>query len=1012
MGEQPSRSDLGTITDGMGKEGQTDKSLHDLVDIIHFTEKVSTKIHGLLDEVEIFRKVKEESAKSKKYVVTILLLTDDDSKLRIAESSMSSQRIKKAEKLTGLKLKEYAIDLNKSAVYSQIIREGKTVQVSIGDVVKELLPKPVAYLLSKMLGYEKKQSIMAPLKRRGKIIGVIAMTSTELVEYFIPSVRNLAQHISTALELSDEYAERRRMEEALSESEKQYRTIFETMSDVYYRTDLEGNLVSVSPSGLKLFGYEDAEEVLGMNLAENFYSNPKDREIFMKELTRHGKVTNYEVSLKREDRTQIIGEVSSHLVYDENGEPVAVEGIFRDISERKHAEELLRLSEEKYRSLMENLNVGVFRVAPDGDGQFIDVNQAYTEILGYDKKQDVLKLKVSDTYFDIDDRRKLREKLLQQGFLKNEEVTLKRKDGTPIIVSDTGKALYDADGKLLYFDGVIEDITERKQIEEELLKYRLHLEELVEERTEELKNTNQHLQMEIAERKSIEESLAAEKERLAVTLRSIGDGVITAGTDGIIVLINKVAESLTGWTQEEAVGSPLHEVFNIISEKTRESCENPVDRVLREGAVVGLGNNTVLIARDGTERVIADSGAPIRDRMSEIIGVVLVFRDITEKRRLEQDMMRTQKLESISILAGGIAHDFNNILTAILSNANLARMYTEDAKIIEKLAQIEKASSQAKDLTQQLLTFSKGGAPVRKTTSISGLIRDSASFALRGSNVRCHFYIPADLWFVDVDEGQISQVINNLIINADQAMPEGGIVRVQAENVYVEEGVLPVNEGQYVKISITDQGIGIPEKYLQKIFDPYFTTKQRGSGLGLSTSYSIIKHHDGYIDVESETGAGTTFHMYLPASERREEKEEKKRGEPVLGQGKILLMDDEAFVRDAASEILQYLGYTVEVAEDGKEAIDLYKKALEDTPFDAIIMDLTIAGGMGGKEAIQTLQEFDPEVKAIVSSGYSTDPVMADYRKYGFRGVVTKPYSIEELSITLHRVLTEERTAE
>ncbi len=1012
MGEQPSRSDLGTITDGMGKEGQTDKSLHDLVDIIHFTEKVSTKIHGLLDEVEIFRKVKEESAKSKKYVVTILLLTDDDSKLRIAESSMSSQRIKKAEKLTGLKLKEYAIDLNKSAVYSQIIREGKTVQVSIGDVVKELLPKPVAYLLSKMLGYEKKQSIMAPLKRRGKIIGVIAMTSTELVEYFIPSVRNLAQHISTALELSDEYAERRRMEEALSESEKQYRTIFETMSDVYYRTDLEGNLVSVSPSGLKLFGYEDAEEVLGMNLAENFYSNPKDREIFMKELTKHGKVTNYEVSLKREDRTQIIGEVSSHLVYDENGEPVAVEGIFRDISERKHAEELLRLSEEKYRSLMENLNVGVFRVAPDGDGQFIDVNQAYTEILGYDKKQDVLKLKVSDTYFDIDDRRKLREKLLQQGFLKNEEVTLKRKDGTPIIVSDTGKALYDADGKLLYFDGVIEDITERKQIEEELLKYRLHLEELVEERTEELKNTNQHLQMEIAERKSIEESLAAEKERLAVTLRSIGDGVITAGTDGIIVLINKVAESLTGWTQEEAVGSPLHEVFNIISEKTRESCENPVDRVLREGAVVGLGNNTVLIARDGTERVIADSGAPIRDRMSEIIGVVLVFRDITEKRRLEQDMMRTQKLESISILAGGIAHDFNNILTAILSNANLARMYTEDAKIIEKLAQIEKASSQAKDLTQQLLTFSKGGAPVRKTTSISGLIRDSASFALRGSNVRCHFYIPADLWFVDVDEGQISQVINNLIINADQAMPEGGIVRVQAENVYVEEGVLPVNEGQYVKISITDQGIGIPEKYLQKIFDPYFTTKQRGSGLGLSTSYSIIKHHDGYIDVESETGAGTTFHMYLPASERREEKEEKKRGEPVLGQGKILLMDDEAFVRDAASEILQYLGYTVEVAEDGKEAIDLYKKALEDTPFDAIIMDLTIAGGMGGKEAIQTLQEFDPEVKAIVSSGYSTDPVMADYRKYGFRGVVTKPYSIEELSITLHRVLTEERTAE
>ncbi|MBU7029359.1 MAG: PAS domain S-box protein, partial [Theionarchaea archaeon] len=502
-----------------------------------------------------------------------------------------------------------------------------------------------------------------------------------------------------------------------------------------------------------------------------------------------------------------------------------------------------------------------------------------------------------------------------------------------------------------------------------------------------------------------EESLAAEKEQLAVTLRSIGDGVITTDIHGTVILINKAAEELTGYTQEEAVGKPLHAAFHIISERTRIPRESPVDKVLNQGTVVGLGNNTVLISKDGTERIIADSGAPIRDRTSKIIGVVLVFCDITEKRKMEQDLLRAQKLESVGILAGGIAHDFNNILTAILGNANLAKMYAADNKIKEKLTKIEKASLQAKDLTQQLLTFSKGGAPVKKTTSIRELIKDSASFALRGSNVRCHFYIPDDLWPVDIDEGQISQTISNIIMNADQAMPEGGVIQVRAENVVVTaKQQLPLL-GKYIEISIADQGVGIPEKHLDKIFDPYFTTKQKGSGLGLATTYSIVKKHNGHITAESKVGEGTTFRIWLPASRKIFERKEKTPSKMVGGEGRILLMDDEESILEAAGEVLQHLGYTVEVARDGEEAVDIYAKALEEEPFDAVIMDLTIPGGMGGKEALSRLMEIDPSVKAIVSSGYSTSPIMADYKKYGFKGVVAKPYSVEELSEILHQIL-------
>lgn len=340
----------------------------------------------------------------------------------------------------------------------------------------------------------------------------------------------------------------------------------------------------------------------------------------------------------------------------------------------------------------------------------------------------------------------------------------------------------------------------------------------------------------------------------------------------------------------------------------------------------------------------------------------------------------------------------------------LAKIYTQPGdEIFERLKEAENASLRARDLTQQLLTFSRGGAPIKKTAVISKLLEDTTLFALTGSNVRCEFFITGDLWPVEVDEGQVSQVINNLIINAGHAMPKGGVINVRAENIVLDaKQSLPLKEGKYIKISIEDQGVGISKEHLKQIFDPYFTTKQKGSGLGLATAYSVIKRHDGYVQVESELEVGTTFNIYLPASLKKILMEKELRERIHTGKGKILVMDDEEIVREVAGEMIKVLGYEVEFAKDGAEAIELYKKAKESAqPFEAIIMDLTIPGGMGGKKTIQELIKIDPEIRAIVSSGYSNDPVMADYRKYGFRGIVAKPYKLKELGEILYNVITD-----
>jgi len=515
----------------------------------------------------------------------------------------------------------------------------------------------------------------------------------------------------------------------------------------------------------------------------------------------------------------------------------------------------------------------------------------------------------------------------------------------------------------------------------------------------------------VVERRRAEETLATEKERLAVTLRGIGDGVITIDTGGNVVLINKMGEEITGWTQEEARGRPLSSIFQVRDEKTGEPLEGSK---LLSGAVPGVPSQAILTSRAGMERIIASKSSAIIDKNGLSIGTVLAFRDITEQRKIEQELLRTQKLESLGVLAGGIAHDFNNLLTAILGNISLAKMHLnkEDAGY-ERLIEAEKACIRTRDLTQQLVTFSRGGLPVKKLTSIEELIKDSAIFAVRGSNVRCEFLIQDGLWPVEVDEGQISQVINNLVINAQQAMPGGGTVKVKAENINTHtqgtEHKLPLEDGRYLRITIEDNGLGIPEEHLSKVFDPYFTTKQNGSGLGLATTYSIVKNHNGYIEVASKLGVGTKFFIYLPVSDGVPQDQKVVIEEIIPGSGRILVMDDEEAVRETIGEILEHLGYRVDYACDGGEAVEKYCKAKKaKKPFDAVIMDLTIPAGMSGKEAIQQLLKIDSRVKAIASSGYSDNPVMSEFDKHGFKGVIAKPYNISELSKVLKRVIGEE----
>jgi len=482
------------------------------------------------------------------------------------------------------------------------------------------------------------------------------------------------------------------------------------------------------------------------------------------------------------------------------------------------------------------------------------------------------------------------------------------------------------------------------------------------------------------------------------------EAYLATDTEGIILDANRAATNLFDVSRSLLIGKPL--AILVCSEERQTFRTRLLE--INQGAVVQVENweLTMLSGKRTTFPVCITVGKVLASK-GGTAELRWLLRDITIRKQLEDEMQKADKLESLGVLAGGIAHDLNNFLTVILGNLSLVKRCTqEDLKVTRYLQYMEEAIQQTGNLTGQMLTFAKGGQPLTKAVSVGRFIEEDSAFALSGSKTRCELYLAEDLPSVEIDRVQMTQVLTNLLINADQAMQEGGTVKIRAEKLAVtgENNTLPLQSGHYVAVTITDEGAGIPHQILQKIFDPYFSTKEQGSGLGLTICYSIVKKHGGHISVQSVEGQGTSFTIYLPVSSVQAEKEEHE-DRLIMGAGNVLLMDDEESVRQTAHEMLTVLGYNVELAGDGVEAVRLYQEAfLSDRPFDVVITDLTVRGGMGGKMAVSELIKVDPEVKAIVSSGYSSD-ALSDYKKYGFYDVIVKPYRLQELGKVMDRVI-------
>jgi PAS domain S-box-containing protein len=499
----------------------------------------------------------------------------------------------------------------------------------------------------------------------------------------------------------------------------------------------------------------------------------------------------------------------------------------------------------------------------------------------------------------------------------------------------------------------------------------------------------------LAERNQARAALQESARTMTDILENTTDAFFALDHDWTFTYLNPEAERLLDRKRDDIIGKELWREF---PELIGSAFEDNYRRVLSDQVAVEFE------ASDANGKVWFEMHAYPGGG-----GVSVFFRDVTERKRIEEERLTTSKLESLGTLAGGIAHDLNNILTVISGNIGLAQIEapSDAGSLLSFLSKAGQAAQHAAHLSSQLLTFSKGGAPIKRVSSISDLLAQAAEFSLYGSNLRADIDLAADLWKAEVDPGQIEQVINALVMNAREAMPHGGTVRISARNVKVDDDPLAVMPaGRYLKITVADRGTGVPEELTTKIFDPYFTTKPMGSGLGLAISYSIVKKHGGLLHLETSSPEGSTFAFYLPASASQATAADTAMAERVFhfNHQRILVMDDEAAIRDLTSQLLTTLGYEVTAVPDGLEAVRIYERALRrGENFQAVILDATIRGGMGGLATIERLRNLDPHVTAIICSGYSDDAALSEFLAYGFRGALPKPFTRRELSDALQR---------
>ncbi len=844
-----------------------------------------------------------------------------------------------------------------------IIRINNAVRYSLGYGIEDLAGKNLTVLFPKESS-TKIQNWLAETKNHGPVFTEENLIRADGSTYPMELTTTLTpwdEGDAILVTFRDVVGERRN-EEVLRRSEHLLENSFELITIL----GPDGVCLYASPSYKQILGYE-REELLDQDFFG--FIHPDDVERFRNRLDNsppnYGSVHAFEYRFSHKDGFWVYLESLAKTLPDESGEVKTLINS-RDVTELKQAIKALCESEERYRDLLENAMDVIITLS--AEGTIVSLNPAFEAITGWPSEEWVGKY--FSSIIHPEDRPKAMEHFHKA--LKGERLTVFELR----VLSKSGE----------FLDW---EFTASPQIRPRNLVSALCI------------------ARDITKRNLAEEELRKSQAKYVDLFENASDMIFTFDLAGNFTSANRVAYTTLGYKIDEIRSVSLKDILT--PESFRTALDMLQNAIIRKSDLPELQPwELEAVKKDGGKISVEVRTRLIREG-NQIVGVQGIARDVTERKKMQEEILKAQKLESLGVLAGGIAHDFNNLLTSILGNISLAKMYASPGdKGYKRLSEAEKACIRTRDLTQQLLTFSRGGAPVKKVVSSLGeIIKDSASFAVSGSKVKCEFVIEEKLWPVEVDQGQISQVMNNLVINADQAMPKGGVIKIKVENAVLEKDETPhLMPGRYVKITIEDSGVGIPEELLTRIFDPYFTTKQRGSGLGLATVYSIIKNHDGYVGVESRLGVGTRFKVYIPAKEGGASTESEAQESLKRGKGRVLVVDDVDIVRETAGEILSHLGYEVDYAKNGNEVIEKYARSGENgKPIDTIIIDLNVPGEIGGKEAIQKLLDKYPGVKAIVSTGYSNDPILSDYGKYGFRGVISKPYKIEELGDIVYEVI-------
>jgi two-component system cell cycle sensor histidine kinase/response regulator CckA len=775
----------------------------------------------------------------------------------------------------------------------------------------------------------------------------------------IHELASLKQRIA---ELEQAESERKRAEEELREGEERFRSLIQSLSDMIFVIDRNGQLTYESPSVSRILGFQPGHFI---GKSPFTHIHPDDVNQVAKDLDEVFRAVNPGLPTafryQKADNTWVYLEALGSNQYGNPG----IQGVVitaRDITERKRAE-------EKYRSIFDNAMEGIYQSTPDG--LLIDVNPALAKIFGYDSPETMMSAVTSvgrNLYADPSKRRAFLRLVEEQGVAKNFEFEGSKKNGERIFVSDNARAVKDSQRKTIYYEGIIQDITDRKRAED---------------------------------------SLRESEERFRALSENAPDIIYTMNLEGAVTYANPSWKRILGHDEEDLLGR----YFTDFAKEEDRKAYRKLFKTIRDDGKIVSSYIGVMLTKDGKELVFNMNSAFNRDSKGSIIGVVGTLTDITEQREMEKKLQQAQKLEAIGTLAGGIAHDFNNLLMGIQGYASLSLMNIDPSHPnYERLRRIEEQVQSGADLTKQLLGFARGGKYEARPTDMNTIIDRTASmFGRTKKEITLYRNLAQDLWTVDCNQGQMEQVLMNLYVNAWQAMPGGGDLSLETGNVVLgDDHALPytLKPGRYVKVSVTDTGTGMDAKTVERIFDPFFTTKGmgRGTGLGLAMVYGIVKGHGGIIDVTSEPGQGTTFDIYLPASEKAIVKEQTAATGILTGTETVLLVDDERMVLEVTRELLESLGYRVHAAGGGQEAIAVYMEKRKE--IDLVILDMIMPGISGG-ETFDRLKEINPNIRVLLSSGYSINGRAHEIVARGCNGFIQKPFQLEKLSRKVREVLSE-----